>query len=309
MKILVTGASGFVGTHLAAELRQAGHSLVLCGLGSNVEVQMDILDAARVESILSREQPDAVIHLAGIAHLVQAAEGRAKVAAINCVGTHHVCSALARLPGHKTLLFVSSAQVYGDAEAATAFSETSVVAPVAVYAHSKLAAEHIAQIYAGPEFAVYIARPFNHIGPGQAESFLCPSLARRIMTTANGGTIRVGNLGLSRDFSDVRDIVRAYRLIVEKRPNERLFVLGRGEATPLQEVFAELLRLSGKDLKTEVDPSLLRQHDAATLVVNPALARRVLGWACEIPLAKTLRDLYDSLQPGLSETREAAHGL
>ena len=194
------------------------------------------------------------------------------------------------------MLFVSSALVFGEAQQQKAsFIESSPVQPMNPYGHSKLAAEHVVRTFASEQFKPYIVRPFNHIGPGQSPGFVCPSLARRIATTEDGGKIVVGNLDSYRDFSDVRDVVRAYRMILEQKPREDLFVTGSGRAVQINEILAKLLEISGKRLSTEVDQQLLRQNDPQKVVADCSLIKRVVGWECEIPLEQSLRDIYHSV--------------
>ena len=302
MNILVTGASGFVATHLIPELKGHGHQLSLTCFREPANAHgfpfhwCDITDLAAVNDLVRKIKPQAVVHLAGISHVVEADKQRGNLAAVNIVGTSNVCSALSGLEQEALFLFISSALVYGQvAESNVAFTESSPLQPMNPYGHSKLAAEYIVKTFASERFKTYIVRPFNHIGPGQSPGFVCPSLARRIAETDDGGKIVVGNLNSYRDFTDVRDVVRAYRLILEKRPVEDIFILGSGRAIRIQDIFDELLRVSGKRLATEVDPALLRRNDPQKVVADCSLIKRVVGWECQIPLEKSLRDIYLSV--------------
>jgi GDP-4-dehydro-6-deoxy-D-mannose reductase len=140
----------------------------------------------------------------------------------------------------------------------------------------------------------YIARPFNHIGPGQHDSFVCPALAKRIKLAKNGDSIDVGNIHAKRDFSDVRDIARAYRLILEIQPSERIFVLGSSKTHSVLEVIQIFTKISGKSISTRISPDLLRPNDNATICADTALAQKILGWQCKIEFESTLNDIFQA---------------
>ena len=305
MKILVTGAGGFVGRHLSRELLQAGHSVIMAGL---VEEQipelgsvrpLDITDLSQCRKIMTDVSPDGVVHLAGIAHTANSANSPSLMFDVNVTGAANISRSMASLPALATgrpraLLFVSSAFVYGGdlQEGLLVCDEGTKTIPRTKYGEAKLAAEYAVNFFAHKDFSVYIARPFNHIGPGQDPSFVVPGFVSRIKTTQNGGIMETGDLAAMRDFTDVRDIVKGYRLILEKMPVEKLFVFGRGESLSIQNVLDILLKLSGKNLTTKVNPSLLRGKDPEILA-NPALAQKILNWRPETNLEKTLQDVWD----------------
>ncbi len=173
------------------------------------------------------------------------------------------------------------------------FNEGSPVGPENPYGMSKLAAEYAIRVFTSEKFKPYIVRPFNHIGPGQSRDFVCSAFARRVLETPNGGEITTGNLDSERDFSDVRDIVRAYRLILEKEPSQDLFVLGSGKGIKIKDILHRFIEMSGKKLRPTLDRSLLRPSDPAKVVADAGLAKTILGWQCEIPFEKTLQDIFE----------------
>lgn len=315
MRVLITGACGFVGQQLARELLVHGHELILAThLRTSMTVAGQVLPATPCDirdydgllDLIGKTKPDAVAHLAGLAQVVDAAKDRTLLSSINTLGVHNICSAIAATSTHQvSVLFASSAFVYGNAyKGKVTINEGSPVQPHTPYGHSKVAAEHIGQCFEGDSLAFYIARPFNHIGPGQATNFVCPGFAQRILDTPAGGTFEVGNLASRRDFCDVRDIVRAYRLILERRPPARIFVLGSGLSVPIQEVLDQLLQISGKHLVSRVNPTLYRPSDPCDMVAGSSLAEAQLGWTCELPLQRSLADVYAALaaHANISET-------
>jgi GDP-4-dehydro-6-deoxy-D-mannose reductase len=223
------------------------------------------------------------------------------ITAVNIGSTSNICRSLQNQAHSSILLFISTGLVYQpiDHEDFLGFDESSPVGPVNDYGWSKLAAEAIARIYNGSRIKVYIARPFNHIGPGQDLRFVTPSLAKRILEAHDHTQIQVGNLEAKRDFTDVRDIVRAYRLILELQPEPRTLVLGSGQARPVSDIFKFFLEYSGKHLKHKCTEDLLRREQSIVFG-NAALARRVLGWFPEISLQQTLQEVYESIAKGLS---------
>jgi GDP-4-dehydro-6-deoxy-D-mannose reductase len=237
MKVLITGAPGFVGRHMAAELLRSGHEVYLTGVadesveiygfGKKSVVKMDITSPAECNTVIKSVGPDTVIHLAGLAQTV--GHNTSAFRAVNITGAGHVAEALKHLSNAnpKTFLFVSSAFVYGgDASSGTFYcGESARTSPRGAYGESKLEAENLVRSLEDKNFHVYVARPFNHIGPGQDLSFVVPGLATKIKNAAAESTIETGNLTSLRDFTDVRDVVRAYRLIIEKGPGEKTFVI------------------------------------------------------------------------------------
>lgn len=302
MRVLVTGASGFVGQYLTRDLRAHGHDVALMSptpyryqdeKGITEALVSDITDLESLKKQVVAQNPDAVVHLAAVSHVVDAHNQREKLSQINVVGTHNLCAATALLDHPVTMLFVSSSLVYsqlGDTDAI--FSETTLPQPTTAYGASKLAGEYIVRSFANELFKPYIVRPFNHIGPGQGANFVCPSLAFKVAKAGHGECIKAGNLQAYRDFTHVQDIVQAYRMILEEKPTEDLFVLGSGSVISIQEVLDEFIRLSGKTIGVEIDPSLLRAVDPPRICANPDLAKRILGWSPTISISETLKEIY-----------------
>lgn len=287
MRAYVTGASGFVGRWLVAHLDAMGDEVVEAGPG------VDVTDAAAVARSMADAAPDAVYHLAGLAHVQRSWSEPAEYLRVNTGGTLHVLEAARECAAPPTVLVVSSAEVYGAVRAEQLpLTEDEPMRPVSPYAASKAAAELVAiQAHLGRGLAAVRARPFNHAGPGQTDTFAIPAFARRIVEAQRDGAevLRVGNLSARRDLVDVRDVVRAYRLLVEHGEGGEAYNICTGRSVEMAEVLRRLLELAGADLRIDVDPDLLRPVDVPELRGDPARLRDATGWEPQTPLDDTLR--------------------
>lgn len=306
MKILVTGANGFVGKHLSRELIRAGHEVVLTDCDSNFPsssarvIPLDVTSYQQCLEVFKDNQPDAVVHLAGLSHTFHNDKQLDALYEVNVSGAANVarsmakcCKMLNKRPG--LMLFISSSFVYGadQKSGVLSCSEQTPTGPRTKYGASKLAAESVARFFENDSFKVYIARPFNHIGPGQDTSFVVPGFVHRIYHAMPGDVIETGDLSAIRDFTDVRDIVRGYRQILEIQPEERFFVFGSGKKVRIQVLLEKLIRISGKVLTPQENPKLLRPSEPAAFVADAGLAKQVLDWAPEISQDSSLNDVWN----------------
>lgn len=304
MKILITGAGGFVGPHLVNELMAAGHECVAVDRSSNEEttnitrIQVDLMDRDAVDDLLSTEMPQAIVHLAGWSHVGQSWLHPGDVYIANTVLSVNLYEAASRILGEESrFVHVSSGDVYtprGDEE--LPLDEESPTQPESPYAASKLAAEQaLAVLHRRDGAGLVVVRPFNHIGPGQGKGFALPSFARQVVAMETGGTapLRHGNLSSRRDFTDVRDMVRAYRLIVEAPEPSPLYVAASGRSVSMEEMVHRLFSITGQEPRMETDPSLFRPIDTPDLRGDASRLYRELGWKPEISLDDTLRDILD----------------
>lgn len=291
MRAYVTGASGFVGPWLVAHLEAAGDEVVPAG------PDVDVTDAAAVARSMAAAAPDAVYHLAGLAHVRRSWEEPGEYLRVNAGGTLNMLEAARACPRPPRVLVVSSAEVYGAVRPEQLpVGETEPMRPVSPYAASKAAAELVAvQAHLGRGLAAVRARPFNHAGPGQAPTFAIPAFARRIADAQRDGVgaLRVGNLSARRDIVDVRDVVRAYRLVVERGEPGEAYNVCTGRSVEVGEVLQRLLDLAGADLRLEEDPDLLRPVDVPELRGDPSRLRSTTGWEPEIALDRTLQAVLD----------------
>lgn len=291
MRALVTGARGFVGTWLVPHLRQCGDQVV------GIDHEVEITDAEAVWRAVEAARPEAVYHLAAFSHVGRSWEQRVVVTEVNVVGTAAVLDACRRMAEPPRVLLVSSAEVYGVVpEARQPIRETEPLAPMTPYAASKAAAEQIAvQAWLGDRLPVVRARPFNHIGPGQSEGFVVSALAARIARAERDGArvLRVGNLDARRDMTDVRDVVRAYRLLVERGEPGQAYNVCRGDAVAVETLARRLLGLAGTDLELQVDPALVRPTDVPVVQGDSTALRQATGWEPELDLDATLAAVLD----------------
>jgi GDP-4-dehydro-6-deoxy-D-mannose reductase len=217
---------------------------------------------------------------------------------VNVLGTAELLAAARALQTSPTVLVVSSAEVYGVVRPdQLPLGEDTPTAPATPYAASKLAAEAVAlQAWRGYRQNVIVVRPFNHIGPGQSPNFAVPALAKRIVEARRLGadSLRVGTLTTRRDFTDVRDVVVAYRLLIERGVPGTVYNVCSGQDVAISEVAAHLLSLAGAELELVTDPELVRPVDVPVLRGDASLLRAATGWHPTIPLATTLADVLTS---------------
>ena len=243
-------------------------------------------------------EPDAIYHLAAMTHVGESWDSPSQVLRVNVLGTAEILSAARALPVSPRVLVVSSAEVYGVVDPdRLPLDEDTPTAPASPYAASKLAAEAVAlQAWRGYGQPVIVVRPFNHIGPGQSPNFFVSALAKRIVDARRSGadSLRVGTLTTRRDFTDVRDVVAAYRLLMEKGSPGGVYNVCSGVDIAMSEVAALLLQLAGADLRLETDPSLVRPVDVPVLRGDAGRLHDAAGWQPVIPLATTLADVLAS---------------
>ena len=296
VRALITGGRGFVGRWLAAHLRAQGDDVTI------VDAEIDVTDADAIASAVASAAPDVLYHLAARTHVGESWREPLEVLRVNALGTAAVLQAARAVGAGTTVLVVSSAEVYGSvAPEDLPLGEEVPLRPVTPYAASKAAAEQVAlQAWRGYGQRVVVARPFNHVGPGQAETFAVPALARRVLAARDAGTteLRVGTVTTRRDFTDVRDVVRAYRLLGERGAPGGVYNVCSGRAVAILEVAQRLMAICGVDLELVADPELVRPVDVPVLVGDPERLRSATGWVPEVSLDGTLRAVVAALEGG-----------
>ncbi|HUC37253.1 MAG TPA: GDP-mannose 4,6-dehydratase [Acidimicrobiales bacterium] len=291
MRALVTGGRGFVGTWLCEHLRAEGDEVV------SVDHEVEITDPVAVREAVTASRPDLIYHLAALTHVGRSWSEPAEVFRVNALGTLNVLEAARACAVFPRVLVTSSAEVYGSVGAEDLpVSEETPLAPVTPYGASKVAAEFLAiQAHLGHALPVVRVRPFNHVGPGQGSGFVVASLASHIVEARSSGAkeLPVGNLGARRDLTDVRDVVRAYRLLAETGVAGEVYNVCTGRDVSIEEVAHRLLELADVELQLVVDPALARPVDVPVLRGDPGKLHAATGWLPKIGLDETLRDVLD----------------
>ena len=292
MKALVTGASGFVGPHLVAHLEASGDQVVAVDRGGATPV--DVTDRDAVQAVMRDVRPAAVYHLAALSHVAESWSAAANSFRVNAEGTLNVLVA-ASDAGVGRVLVVGSAEEYGAVrEADLPIDEDTPLRPMTPYGASKVAADYLAlQAYLGGGLETVRARPFNHTGPGQSPRFLVPALARRVAGAERAGEdkVLVGSLDPVRDITDVRDVVRAYRSLVERGEPGEVYNVCSGRGTTVREIAERLLAHAHRNLELVVDENLVRKVEVPRLVGNPSKIGTDIGWSPEIDIDRTLDDV------------------
>ncbi len=300
MRVLVTGGNGFVGRHAVRVLAERGHDPIVASRPSAgpVDLPMDLAEPANLRGVIEAATPDAVLHLAGQASVRESARDALATYDVNAVGTARLLDAILTATGRPIhFVLASSGEVYGRKPArAYPLDEAQAPEPDSVYAASKLAAEAFARAAASDRLALTIARPFNHIGPGQDPRFVVPAFARQIAAIAAGtaadAKLWVGNLKPQRDFLDVRDVALAYALLIEGRL-EGVFNICSGQPTAIVDILRTLVTFARTGVEIRESPELFRATDHPIAFGSNAKLMAATGWTQARTLAQSLRDVYD----------------
>lgn len=289
MRALVTGAAGFVGRHLIEHLEAHGDAVVAV----DREHGPDLLDPEGLRALLVDVAPDAVYHLGGWSDVGASWEQPAAAFRVNAEGTLHLLQACRDVA--RRVLVVSSADIYGKVTTdELPLTESSPIRPVSPYAASKVAADELAlQAWLGYGMETLRVRAFNHLGPGQTNRFVAPALAERIARCEleGGDVVTVGNMTPRRDFTDVRDVVRAYRLLIEHGKPGEAYNVCSGHDLPIGELAERMAAMATRPVRLASDPALQRPVDVPVLRGDAAKLSDATGWQPDIPLEVTLGDL------------------
>lgn len=293
---MITGGNGFVGRHLQAELRKAWPDAKVVSWDLP---EVDITKPETYTPLLDNLKPLWVIHLAAIASVPAALKDPGLTRRINTEGTRLLLEAIQSKSKDTKFLFVSTADIYGHAAAAAANAPISELPladakPANAYAESKLEAEKI--IEGQYDDRCIRVRPFPHIGPGQGIGFVTADFASQIAAIEAGKQdpiMLVGNLSAARDFTDVRDVVRAYRLLLEQSKPGKVYHVASGKAVTIQSLLDMLLAQSVAPISVKQDPDKMRKNDIPVLVGDATLLTQATGWQPEVPLEQSLNDILD----------------
>jgi len=304
-KVVVTGANGFVGKHLIKELLDNGYKVVAIG-GSQVAaleategVQYMTLDLTQPDEAakIDFSGVSGVVHLAGLAAVGPSFDKPMEYIDVNIGIEVNLFEAALSQKAAPRFLIISSATLY-DPSAPQPLTESSPLLPNSPYAVSKIGQEQMARYYATRGFEAVIARPFNHIGPGQGPGFIVPDLAQQIVAAdkATSPTISVGNLDAKRDYTDVRDIVRAYRLLIEKGRSGEVYNICSGKPLSGHEIFDGLCAAADVEPEVKQDPAKMRPSDTPLISGNYDKLAKDTDWHPEILLKTTLADVITDWQ-------------
>lgn len=294
MRALVTGSDGFVARHLIRHLRDNGDEV------HGIDRERDVTDARSMQEVFEWFLPDVTYHLAALTHVGDSWENASEFTRVNVVGTQRVLDASFEAVPHAMTIVVSSSEVYGiSREEDQPLSESFRVAPANPYSSSKVEAERVARDavrFRGQR--VVVARPFNHLGPGQSPNFVVPALVSRLLDARDRGdeSILVGDLSTRRDFSDVRDVVRAYRLLAKLGVSGEVYNVASGHDVALLDIARQLVARLAPNVELVVDPSLLRPVDLPVSRGSYDKLHQATGWAPQIALHVSLDDIVNDLE-------------
>lgn len=298
MKVLIFGASGFVGPYLAKEFEEHGYEVVGTDIKETNAMPFkfaDILDAGSVERVIRETVPDMIVDLAAVSSVGQSWNIPQTTVSVNVIGALNILEAARQLENSPKILFVGSSEEYETSD--KPISERYSLSANNPYGISKAAQERFAQVYRERfGMKIYCVRPFNHTGVGQSDSFVLPSFCKQVAQiekSGKPGVIKVGNLSAKRDFSHVKDVVRAYRMILESDDCETVYNVGSGMAHGLDDMLNYILKFSRQEITVEVDPERFRPVDTPIICCDNTLIREKLGWKPQLSVFDALREMVE----------------
>jgi len=304
MKALIIGAAGFVGRHLIAHLKSLGWEVSATRLPQEdikndvPNYELDILNQASLSTLLDKIQPDYLFHLAAQSSVALSWEKPALTVDVNIKGAVNLLEALRRIQNPPRVLLVGSGEEYGYIlPEELPIKEDTLMRPGNIYACTKAAQDLLGQTYARAYILeIIMVRAFNHTGPGQIDSFAVSHFCKQIAEIEAGlrpPVIYVGNLSSKRDFTDVRDIVKAYALLIQKGRAGKAYNVGSGKAVTMQEVLEIALSLAKTQITVKQDPALIRVSDTPVIQADISRLASETGWKPEIPLRDTIADMLN----------------
>jgi GDP-4-dehydro-6-deoxy-D-mannose reductase len=303
-RILIIGVNGFVGTHLCNELINNGYECYGADINDNnfyvkgvSFCKLDILNVNLIESVIDNIKPDYVINLAAISSVKLSWDIPQKTFEINVNGTINILEAIRKSELKTRILLIGSSEQYGSIDYSRPVEEDRELNALNPYGISKATQEKVAKLYSKVyNMEIIMVRAFNHIGPGQGKGFVIPDFCSQLVEIEKGikePILSVGNLSAERDFTDVRDIVKAYRLLLEKGIPGEVYNVGSGEVFSIQHLLEELVKISEMKITIEKDVSKFRAIDTPRIVCNNTKLINDTGWYRGYSITRSLKDIFD----------------
>jgi len=293
MKLLVTGGAGFIGSHFI------NYWLANHPTDKITSYQVDLTDKEQVEKLINDVRPDEVYNLAAQTSPSQSIKDPSDTLMNNTLSELYLFEAIKNSTHKDTrILAISSSEIYGAIDASDLpIDEDTPLRPTTPYAVSKITQDYLAlQYFLAHKMQIIRVRPFNHTGPRQQPNFVVPMFAKQIAEIEKGKQeplMKVGNLDARKDFTDVRDVVKAYSLLMEKGVPGDVYNIGSGKSVKIQQILDSLISLSGKEITYERDDALYRPIDTPDIYCDYEKIKSLTGWEPQIPLEKTLKDTLD----------------
>ncbi len=300
-KVLIFGIGGFVGAYLAQELQTHGYEVHGSDLhakmiGSVSVIAADLLNAEAVGKIVCVIKPDVIINLAAVSSVGQSWGMPQTTMQVNVIGALNILEAARKQKVKPKIVFIGSSEEYVISD--RPMNEETPLDANNPYGISKITQERFATLYREQYgLQIYCIRPFNHTGVGQRDSFVLPSFCKQVAEiekSGRPGVIKAGNLAAKRDFSHVKDIVRAYRMILESKDDTQIYNVGSGKACGLDELLDYIIKLSSQKITVEIDPARVRPVDNPVICCDYGKIKRNLGWEPELTVFDALQELYKS---------------
>lgn len=300
-KILIFGSNGFVGKYLAFEFKQNGYEVYGSDISkenlngySSVYYQCDITDEKQTKKVISEIYPDKIVNLAAISSVSRSWKETQNTVNLNVIGALNILESVKDLGIGASILLIGSSEEY--ARSNMPISENFPLNAGNPYGISKIAQERFAEIYRSKYgMKIYCVRAFNHTGMGQSESFVIPSWCKQaamIYKSGNAGTINVGNINIKRDFSDVRDVVRAYRMVIESDDCNKIYNVGSGRANLLKDILDHIILLANQNIAVNIDDNLFRKSENEYICCDNSLIYSCLNWKPRYNIMQTIDEMY-----------------
>lgn len=300
-KVLIIGIDGFVGGYLANEFSDNGYSVSGTTIGNTANIvrryniyRLDILNIKDVENIICEISPDVIVNLAAISSVGESWSVPQATMQVNLIGALNILETIKNHSLNIKLLFIGSSEEYIASN--EPINEEVLLNSNNPYGISKIALEEMVRLYRDRYgMTIYYVRAFNHTGIGQRDTFVLPSFCKQVAKIKYSGlkeTMKVGNISVKRDFSHVKDVVRAYRLIIEKGDSNEIYNVGSGKAYSLKELLEYVIHLSEESIKYEVDKSRFRPTDHIYMCCDNSKITSELNWTADYTVFDALAEMY-----------------